>query len=450
MEQNIVLKQTTTVSPQIIQSLEVLQMETQELLEYIEEQTQENPALEVEYKTEKEYDDIAKKMNWLESTDTQNGYYYRSDSNGEAGNNSCLCQKREDEDLRSYLWSQINDIKPGGKLGTVVDLIIDNLDGRGYLKESDSVIADMTGLSEDIVKFAVRKVQSLEPAGVAARNLQECLTIQLKRNKCKNWYAYTIVARFLEEVGKSHYALISKRLSLDVKEVRDICDTIKGLNPSPAIGFSADVRTNYIIPDIIVNNIDGRLEIMSNDTYFPTIRISRYCNELLHNAPEKHVEEYLVDKIKKAKWVIKSIEQRKSTILRCAECILMMQEDFFKRGPRHLVPMSLSDLSEKLDIHESTVSRSLRNKYLQCNFGIFPMKYFFSRAVGDQTRELAPEAIKSVIKEMIDNEDKRKPLSDNRLSERLMDKAINISRRTVAKYREELGIPNSVGRKTYG
>ena len=142
-------------------------------------------------------------------------------------------------------------------------------------------------------------------------------------------------------------------------------------------------------------------------------------------------------------------EHRKSTILRCTECILEMQEEFFKHGPRHLVPMSLSDLSGRLEIHESTVSRSLRNKYLQCNFGVFPMKFFFSRAVGNVTNEHSPEAIKSVIKELIDNEDKRKPLSDKKLSDMLIEKRIDISRRTITKYREELGIANSVERKEF-
>jgi len=452
MEQNIVLKQTGTLSPQTIQSLEVLQMETQELIDYIEEQTQENPALEVEYKSqaEKDYDDIQKKLNWLESTDTQNRYYYQSDNDTgrDMENRSFYINAREDENLRRYLWSQIDDIKPGSKQEKLVDLIIDNLDSRGYLKETIHVIAGMAGLSEDAARAAVKKIQSLEPAGIGARCLRECLIIQLKRNKCTDRSAYRIVDRFLAEVGKNHYGLIAKRLCLGVKEVREICDRIKALNPNPAKGFFTNDTTNYIIPDIIVRTIDGHFEIQSNDTYFPSIKISRYCKELLHNTSEKKVEEYLVDKIRKAKWVIKSIEQRKSTILRCAECILEMQEDFFRHGPRHLIPMSLSDLSSQLDIHESTVSRSLRNKYLQCNFGVFPMKFFFSRAVGREENERSPEAIKSIMKEMIRHEDTKKPLSDKALSDRLEAKSIHVSRRTIAKYREELGIPNSVGRKT--
>ena len=311
MEQNLVLKQTVTLSPQTIQSLEVLQMETQELLDYIDEQTQENPALEVEYKSqiEKEYDDIKRKLKWLESTDTQNGYYYRAD-NDDLENEPYQYSHNEDRDLRSYLWSQISGIEPGSELEKAVDFIIDNLDGRGYLNETDIVIADMTGLSMDTVAGAVKKVQSLEPAGVAARDLQECLRIQLERNQCEDQFAYQIVDRFLEDVGKSHYGLIAKSLAIDVREVREICDAIKGLNPNPAIGFSPNENTNYIIPDVIVTKVDDHFEILSNDSHFPSIKISRYCRELLHNTVEKHVEEYLVDKIRKAKWVIKSIENQ--------------------------------------------------------------------------------------------------------------------------------------------
>ena len=451
MEQNIVLKQITTLSPQTIQSLEILQMETQELLDYIEEQAQENPTIEVDYKSNllKEYNDIKKKLNWLESSDTQNVYYYKADKDEGFHNGVYDFSSSEEEDLCSYAKSQLNDIKPGSKLEKAVSFIIDNLNERGYLEEDNRVIARITGFSEDIVERAVKKVQSLEPAGIGARNLKECLNLQLKRYNCDNQLAYDIVDGYLEAVGKSHYRLISRELAADVKEVREICNYIKSLNPKPGIGFSANENPKYIIPDVIIKKTKDGFEVVSNDNYFPSIRISKYYRELLNNTDEKIVKEYLVNKIRKVKWVIKSIEQRKSTILRCAECILEMQEEFFKHGPANLVPMSFSDISHKLDVHESTVSRSLRNKYLQCNFGIFPMKFFFSRAVGNENdvTKHSPEAIKSVIEKIINDEDKRKPISDNKLSEMLMKKRIDISRRTITKYREELGIANSVERK---
>jgi RNA polymerase sigma-54 factor len=237
--------------------------------------------------------------------------------------------------------------------------------------------------------------------------------------------------------------------------VREAYEVIRSLCPKPGSGFSARETPVYITPDIIVVSFSDHFELLTNDYYFPSLSISGYYRSLMKESADDEVKAYLTDKIRQAKWVMKSIEQRRSTLMGCAQSIVELQEAFFRKGPGHLVPMTLADVAGKLGIHESTVSRAVKDKYIQCSMGVYPMGYFFSRGLSAAGAASAgkggasPDAAKALIKKLIAGEDRKKPLSDQKLTELMERQGVILSRRTVAKYRDELGIPGTTGRKEY-
>ena len=460
MELSMSMKQTQTLSPQMMQSMEILQMGSQELLEYIQDQVQENPVLEMEEKYGKGDDTavLQRKLEWLESTDAQNRYYHQQDTEDDEKDpisNYGTVDERE-ENLYLYVLSQLEvmDLEP--ELLPVGRFLVESLNQNGWLDESVEDLAEELGKPVEEVEKALAAVQSLEPAGVGARNLSECLVLQLQRRHEDSELAIRIARDYLDPLSKSRYGLIAKSLGVCQEEVRTACDLIRTLNPRPGGGFAARENLVYINPDLFVVNFPDPFELLTNDYFFPDLNISGYYCRMLKSTEDNEVKDYLMGKVRQAKWVVHSIEQRRSTLLRCAECILELQEEFFRRGPGHLKPMCLADIAQKVGVHESTVSRTVRDKYLQCASGVYPLSYFFSRSLGapaarPSTEENAssPDFAKALLKKLIGGEDKHKPLSDQKLCERMAREGCELSRRTVAKYRDELGIPSTTGRKQY-
>lgn len=286
---------------------------------------------------------------------------------------------------------------------------------------------------------------------MGARDLAECLKLQLVRRTPVNELAVRIVERHLDALSKSRYGLIARELKASPEEVRAACDVIRSLNPRPGTGFAARENLTYINPDIIVVSFPDHFELLTNDYYFPTLNISGYYTRLMKESDDSQVKDYLTGKVRQAKWMVKAIEQRRSTLMACAECILEFQESFFRKGPGHLVPLSLADVAERIGVHESTVSRAVKEKYIQCSMGVYPLSYFFSRSLGPAAGDEAasPDAAKALLKKLIAGEDKKKPLSDQKLCELMSAQGCSLSRRTVAKYRDELHIPSTAGRKQY-
>lgn len=460
MELSMSMKQTQTLSPQMMQSMEILQMGSQELLEYIQDQVQENPVLEVEEKYGKGDDTavLQRKLEWLESTDAQNRYYHQQDTEDDEKDpisNYGTVDERE-ENLYLYVLSQLEvmDLEP--ELLPVGRFLVESLNQNGWLDESVEDLAEELAKPVELVEKALAAVQSLEPAGVGARNLSECLVLQLQRRHEDSGLAIRIARDFLDPLSKSRYGLIAKSLGVCQEEVRTACDLIRTLNPRPGGGFAARENLVYINPDLFVVNFPDHFELLTNDYFFPNLNISGYYCRMLKSTEDNEVKDYLMGKVRQAKWVVHSIEQRRSTLLRCAECILEFQEEFFRRGPGHLKPMCLADIAQKVGVHESTVSRTVRDKYLQCASGVYPLSYFFSRSLGapaarpgTEENASSPDFAKALLKRLIGGEDKRKPLSDQKLSELMSQEGCALSRRTVAKYRDELGIPSTTGRKQY-
>lgn len=460
MELSMSMKQTQTLSPQMMQSMEILQMGSQELLEYIQDQVQENPVLEMEEKYGKGDDTavLQRKLEWLESTDAQNRYYHQQDTEDDEKDpisNYGTVDERE-ENLYLYVLSQLEvmDLEP--ELLPVGRFLVESLNQNGWLDESVEDLAEELGKPVEEVEKALAAVQSLEPAGVRARNLSECLVLQLQRRHEDSELAIRIARDYLDPLSKSRYGLIAKSLGVCQEEVRTACDLIRTLNPRPGGGFAARENLVYINPDLFVVNFPDHFELLTNDYFFPDLNISGYYCRMLKSTEDNEVKDYLMGKVRQAKWVVHSIEQRRSTLLRCAECILELQEEFFRRGPGHLKPMCLADIAQKVGVHESTVSRTVRDKYLQCASGVYPLSYFFSRSLGapaarpgTEENTSSPDFAKALLKKLIGGEDKHKPLSDQKLCERMAREGCELSRRTVAKYRDELGIPSTTGRKQY-
>ena len=453
MELNLTQKQIQTLSPQMMQSMEILQMGSQELLEYIEEAVQENPVLEPEeqYDRADESDQLRRKLEWLESTDPQNRYYHQQDTEEQddrLGNYGTM-EDREDN-LYYYVLSQLKTLDLPPEVMAVGAFLVESLNGNGWLDESLEELAADSGYPKELLEQGLAAVQSLEPAGVGARDLSECLRLQLVRRTPVDEVAVRIVESQLDALSKSRYGLIARELKVSQEEVRAACEHIRALNPRPGTGFAARENLTYINPDIIVVSFPDHFELLTNDYYFPSLGISGYYTRLLKESDDRQVKDYLTGKVKQAKWMVHAIEQRRSTLMSCAGCILELQEAFFRQGPGHLVPMSLADVAERIGVHESTVSRAVKDKYIQCSMGVYPLSYFFSRSLGNTGEDAAsPDAAKALLKKLIAGEDKKKPLSDQKLCEQMSAQGCPLSRRTVAKYRDELHIPSTTGRKQY-
>lgn len=456
MELRLSIKQSQTLSPQMLQSIKILQMGTQELLQYIEESLQENPALETldHSEPEAEFTGLQKKLEWLDGADRQELYSCRTsqEHTSDALENYSRAAF-SDESLYDYLFSQLQTMNLSPQRLAAARFIAESLNSNGFLDESLEALAQDLHMAPACLEAALQTVQQLDPPGVGARSLAECLSLQLDRLEGDTSLAQKIVADHLPSLARSWYSQIAKSLSVPVEEVRAACDLIRSLNPKPGTGFAAQDDVPYIIPDLLVEVFPDRLELTSNDRYLPSLKLSSYYKSLMDETQDDEVKEYLTDKVRQAQWVIKHIEQRRSTLLRCAECILEIQEPFFRLGPGHLVPLGLSDLSSRLEVHESTVSRAIKDKYLQCSHGVYPLSYFFSRSLyssaAEDSSSSTAEGAKALLKKLIGSENKKKPLSDQKLCDLMAREGCPISRRTVAKYRDELGIPSTTGRKEY-
>ena len=437
-QQNIELSQRQILSPMLRQSLQYLQMPITELAEYLQEQSLSNPLLEVDYAPGS---DFALPISVVEGGGIQGG---RRSPEGSAAD--AFYASSRPESFSEYLMEQVNCMQQVDETTrTVCCFLIECLDSTGYLSCSLPELAGELELPLYDVEQALYLLQMLEPAGVGARDVTECLLLQLARQDAPSPLDMEIVRRFLPDLGKKHYSLIARELHTTPEEVRAAEKRISALDPCPGRSFQPAEPTLYVRPDLFIAELDGKLQVILNDYYLPRVSISQYYVRLLKESDEPETRAYLQQKMQQAKWLLNSLERRGSTLRQCAEAILETQRACFAGQTTELVPMTMVTLAERLHLHPSTVSRATREKYLQCRQGTYPLRYFFSRALGEQGP--SQQTVKLRLLELIRQEDHSRPLSDQKLAELLAEQGIRIARRTVAKYRTELRLGSAAVRK---
>ncbi len=412
------------------QAITMLQYSVQDLHDYLQEQQLENPLIELDVsKAEKDF--------------------HRPVSSDDAGISALDFVAAGEEGLQDHLLSQLREQQLDAKEYAVASYLALNVDENGYLAGNAAQFAEELNEPEELIAACLRLLQSLEPAGVGAGSLRECLLLQLERMPVRDRLAEAVVDRHLDRLASRQFKQIAKDENVTAADVQSAADFIVTLNPKPGAAFYQE-PAEYITPDATVTLKDGEWLVQLNNDALPVMRINR-SYEQLYRQDEQEVQSYLKQKQEQFLWIQRSIAQRQDTILRVTKAVVEHQRAFLEHGPEHLKPLTLKTVAEKLDIHESTVSRAATKKYVQTPRGLYELKFFFkSGVVTESGADQSADRAKIYLKKMIDGENKRKPLSDQKLSQLLADEhGIELKRRTVAKYREEMHVPSSSKRKRY-
>ncbi len=451
---NIEQIQKLVMTPELKQAIQILQFNTQELSEFIDDQLLTNPLLDIASPQESEMtkNNPKEEVDWKEYFREYDDISYKqSNYNKDKEEVSIEQYLFHDTTLTEHLMFQLQFSILKKRHYTIGKFIIESLDRNGYLMTPLSEIAALFRESEETVENVLGVIQSFDPFGIAARNLKECLLIQMKQQGIKNEKIFEVVSHHLDDVANNRLAVIAKDLNITTIEVQEIADFIKTLDPKPGSIFSASNDVKYITPDVTVEKIDGEYVVMVNDTSAPRLLINQFYRSMLMNEEkDSSTSKFITDKLNSAMWLVKSIEQRRQTIYKVVKAIVNYQIDFFEGGKKCLRPLTLKLIADEVGVHESTVSRAVNGKYMQSPRGVFELKFFFSSGVSNHEGDgLASESIKSMIQDMIDKENPKKPLSDQLIADLLQNQGINISRRTVAKYRDEMNIQASSKRKRF-
>lgn len=473
LKQHLQLKQQQKLSPLQMQVIKLTELPAVELEERIKQELEDNPALEegldpsddvnpedefiAEDGTDISQEDIAL-GDYLNEEETPDYYY----------NNKSADRKQEDipfsvaESLHEHLINQLGEYELSDQELKIAEYIIGNIDETGYLDRSLAAISDDLIFQQNIdvqvsqLEEILEIIQSLDPAGIGARNLQECLLLQLEKKEPSDVIetSVRIVGDYFDEFSKRQYDRIIRQTGISESSLKEVIQEITTLNPKPGNnwGDSLALTLNTIVPDFIVEVYNGELILSMNNRNIPDLRVNREYADLLKgysgnkdsmSSDSKNAALFVKQKLDSARWFIEAVKQRQETLMRTMQAIVDMQYDFFLTGDEtQLRPMILKDVAERTGYDISTISRVSNSKYVQTNFDIYPLKYFFSESMQTDTgEEISSREIKAILKECIGNEDKKKPLTDDRLAEILKEKGYVIARRTVAKYREQMNIP---------
>ncbi len=470
------LSQQQKLSPQQIQYQKLLQLNTLALEQRIKTELELNPILEEvmeeeielnenrdekekqDDSSEEEYEDYEK--NEFELEDFMNDYDYDSDR---------LNRSKDDEiyqplaparvSLSEHLKDQLSMLNLNDDMYMLGEEIIGNLDSDGYLKSNlEDILRDLEmfehiNISKDDAETLLKKIQTFDPLGIACRDLQECLLVQLHNAAYDPYYTYLaqeLLENHFNDFTQKRYDAIKQKMNLTDEGLKATVDLIQNLNPKPGEGNIDSIEMNQITPDFIVEKLDDNFVITLNDKSVPSVTLSKtYLEMIEHNKKhkkasprEKNTYKFLREKFESAKWFIACIQQRRETLMKIMQAIVEKQYEFFDLGPKFLRPMIYKDIADEIQMDISTISRVVNGKYVQSPMGIHELKYFFSEGLStDSGEEVSNKHIKERLKEIIDGEDKNSPYSDDKLAEILNDEGIHIARRTVAKYREQLRIP---------
>ncbi len=345
-------------------------------------------------------------------------------------------------DLYDHLNWQLRLSLPEGDLRNAAETVIGNIDENGFLRATVEDIANYSDVSQEIAEEAIRLVQGFDPAGIGARDIKECLVLQLRPIGLSGTLVENLILNNLKDIEKRKYKYLASQYQCSVDEIQEAVHIIENLEPRPG-GSMSGIQPIYIKPDVYVVRDEDDFRIILNDDNVPGIRINSYYRRLLanRNSLKKEEREFLTERLKSAVWLIKSLDHRNKTIYRVTESILNFQRDFFEQGVAAMKPLNLRDVAQDLDMHESTISRTTSNKYLSCSHGLFGFRYFFSSGVQGEYGTVSSTSIKEMVRKIVEEENPRKPLSDQKIADMLKKLNVKVARRTVAKYRDELNIP---------
>lgn len=464
--------QKMVMTPELIQAIQILQFNTQDLEHYVQEQLLENPVLEraPDHREDRkesadpqweEKEERRPETDKGDTVDWKEIIRQKQYDDISYGHNNYRAEDSEDHSFEGYVASeqtlidhllpQLHMVTKDEHLLAAGEYIIENLNDNGYLTVPLEEVADATNECMDVAEQAISLIQDMDPIGVGARDIRECIMIQLDALGILTPEYEILVNEYFEDLGTNRIAPIAKAIGLPKAEVQQMVDIIRTLEPKPGREYISSSGTRYIVPDVFVDKIEGDYVVRTNDGSVPQLSVSSYYSGLLERAEgDEELSSYLSDRINSAVWLIKSINQRKQTIHNVASEVVKYQEDFFEKGAKHMKPMTLKIIADKLGVHESTVSRSINGKYMQSPLGVFEIRHFFSSGVqGDGGDDISSSSVKEFIRELVDGEDPAKPYSDQDMVGLLKKKGINISRRTIAKYRDEINIPSSSRRRRY-
>jgi len=478
--------QKLTLAPRMIQSMEILQLPIMALQERIEQEMQENPVLDLQESDPDLPDEPTEKENPDSETDTEKELVVDEEHNNEddferlinmdedypdtfeersrpsSGRIEEVGERKHDtmanmvdrpQTLQDYLHDQLSYFELTVDLRKMCDRIIYNLDSNGYLQGAieDLLEPDAPPERKQLAEQALALVQRLDPPGVGARDLKECLLLQLTPGMPHHEQLRTLISSHLEDLEHNRLPLISRKTGYSLEEIDEAWQDLKKLAPKPGAEYQ-DVHVPTVTPDVYVEiDDDGNYKVRLDDEGIPNLFISPYYRKLLRSGKATaETREYIKKKVNAAQWLIESIEQRRSTLTRVSQAIVDHQHDFLSKGPEHIEPLKMQQIADKVGVHVTTVSRAVDDKWIQTARGIFPLKRFF---VGGTTsadgEEVAWDAVRLKLQEIIDKEDKQKPLSDDELVKQLAKHGLTVARRTVTKYRKSMQIPSSRQRKDW-
>ena len=462
--QNFALQQV--LAPQLQQSLLILQAPLLELRNLVQQEMETNPVLE-ELSTElspeerdgaeasaddnfkEEFDKLARLDEEWRDYMAQSGSYSGRSREAKDKRQFFFDSIATQETLQQNLIGQLNQTALNADDRKAAELIIGNIDDNGFLQSTPEEMALNAGIPKEDFERMLALIRSFYPPGVGARDLRECLLIQLERDGKQNSLEYKIISEHMEDLGKRRFPEIARRMGMSVEKVQECANNIARLNPRPGQIFTT-APPSYVLPDVTVEKMDGEYQVILNGEQIPHLRISNTYKDIMaqgNNGSE--VKDYIRDKIRSGKFLIRSIHQRQQTISNIAQLIVSRQRDFFEHGSSHLKPMTMKEIADAVGVHETTVSRAVSGKYMATPWGVFEMKYFFTSGYQTASGEsMSNTSVKDVVLDLVKNENGNAPLSDMEIVEILRERGIPIARRTVAKYRTELNIlPSNMRRK---
>src|SRR5213595_1765232 len=467
MQQTQSLALQQVLAPQLQQSLLILQTPLLELRNLVRQEMETNPVLEelpdqssadgpadVESVADNNFKEEFEKLASLDEEwrdyMAQSGSYSRSQETQDKRQfffDSIPVQ----ETLHQNLIGQLNQSLLSATDRKAAELIVGNIDDNGFLQSTPEQMALNSGIPKENFEKLLALIQSFYPAGVGARDLRKCLLIQLQRQGKERSLEYKIVSEHMDDLGRRRFPEIARRMGISVEEVQKAADNIARLNPRPGQVFAAAPQ-NYVLPDVVVEKVDGDYQIILNNEQIPHLRISNLYKDIIAsgNTQSSEVKNYVRDKIRSGKFLIRSIHQRQDTIFNIARQIVTRQREFLEHGSSHLKPMTMAEVADAVGVHETTVSRAVSGKYMATPQGVCEMKYFFTSGYETTTGEsLSNISVKQAILDLVKHESGSAPLSDHEIVQILSERGIPIARRTVAKYRSELNILPSHMRRKY-